>query len=52
MGFTVPSGVLGMLWMTATLHSGFIFYDEFADDAADFYKTFYNFDIDKSSITK
>ncbi|MEI3359143.1 MAG: ABC transporter substrate-binding protein [Dorea formicigenerans] len=48
----VPSGVLGMLWMTATLHPDLYSMDEFADDAADFYKTFYNFDIDKSSITK
>ncbi|MDY6064915.1 MAG: ABC transporter substrate-binding protein [Finegoldia sp.] len=48
----VPSGVLGMLWMTSTLHPDLYSKDEFANDAADFYKTFYNFDIDKSSITE
>ncbi len=47
----VPSGILGMLWMTATLHPDVYSMSEFADDAADFYKTFYNFDIDKSTIT-
>lgn len=47
----VPSGVLGMLWMTATLHPDVYTMEEFADDAADFYKTFYHFDIDKTAIT-
>lgn len=47
----VPSGILGMLWMTATLHPDVYSMDEFADDAAEFYKTFYQFDIDKSTIT-
>ena len=47
----VPSGVLGMLWMTATLHPDLYSMDEFADDAAAFYKTFYGFDMDTSSIT-
>ena len=46
----VPSGVLGMLWMTAKLHPEVYTMEEFADDAADFYKTFYGFDMDTSSI--
>ena len=46
----VPSGVLGMLWMTAKLHPKVYSMDEFAADATDFYKTFYGFDMDTSSI--
>lgn len=46
----VPSGVLGMLWMTATLHSDVYSIEEFADDAAEFYETFYGFELDKSTI--
>ena len=46
----VPSGVLGMLWMTAKLHPEVYTMDEFAADATDFYKTFYGFDMDTSSI--
>ena len=46
----VPSGVLGMLWMTAKLHPEVYSMDEFAADATDFYKTFYGFDMDTSSI--
>lgn len=46
----VPSGVLGMLWMTATLHPEVYTIDEFKTDAADFYKTFYGFDMDTSAI--
>lgn len=47
----VPSSVLGMLWLVATLHPDLYTMDEFAADAAEFYKTFYNFDIDQSQIT-
>lgn len=47
----VPSSVLGMLWLVATLHPDLYTMDEFANDAAEFYKTFYNFDIDKAQIT-
>lgn len=47
----VPSGVLGMLWMTATLHSDVYSMEEFAEDAAEFYNTFYGFELDKSTIT-
>ena len=47
----VPSGILGMLWMTATLHPDVYSMEEFADEAAEFYKTFYHFDMDKSTIT-
>ncbi|MDO5112734.1 MAG: ABC transporter substrate-binding protein, partial [Clostridia bacterium] len=47
----VPSGVLGMLWMVSTLHPDVYSMDEFTVDAADFYKTFYGFDMDASAFT-
>lgn len=47
----VPSGVLGMLWMLSTLHPDLYSMEEFADYAADFYRTFYSFEMDKSIIT-
>ena len=47
----VPSGVLGLLWMTSTLHPELYSMDTFATDAADFYKTFYGFDMDTSALT-
>lgn len=48
----VPSGVLGMLWMTATLYPEKYSMKEFAKDASNFYKTFYGFDMDTSALTK
>lgn len=47
----VPSGVLGMQWMLATLHPDVYSLDELVADATDFYKTFYGFDMDASIIT-
>ena len=47
----VPSGVLGMLWMTSTLHPSLYSMDAFAIDAADFYKTFYGFALDAAAFT-
>lgn len=46
----VPSGVLGMLWLLAILHSDLYTRDECAEYAAQFYKTFCGFDMDKSII--
>lgn len=46
----VPSGVLGVRWMLATIHSDLYSMDEMRDDAAEFYKEFYGFDVDKSLI--
>ena len=47
----VPSGVLGMLWLLATVHPDLYTKAECADYAASFYKTFYGFDMDQSIIT-
>lgn len=46
----VPSGVLGVRWMLATLHGDLYSMDEMREDAAVFYKEFYGFDINKSII--
>lgn len=46
----VPSGVLGMLWMVSTLHPEVYPLKAFAADAADFYRTFYGFDMDVSAL--
>ncbi len=47
----VPSGSLGLLWMTALLHPEVYTMEQFADDAYNFYKEFYGFDFDKSVVT-
>lgn len=46
----VPSGVLGMLWMLSTLHPELYTSEEFMEEAADFYRSFYGFEIDTSAI--
>jgi iron complex transport system substrate-binding protein len=47
----VPSGILGMLWMLNTLHPDLYSQEEFVADAADFYSTFYGFEMDSTIIT-
>lgn len=46
----VPSGVLGMLWMVSTLYPEAYSAEAFAADAADFYRTFYGFEMDTSAL--
>lgn len=46
----VPSGILGKLWLLSILHGDRYSYDEFTDDAYDFYKEFYDFEIDKETL--
>ena len=46
----VPSGVLGMLWMMSALYPEAYSAEAFAADAANFYKTFYGFDVDASAL--
>lgn len=45
-----PSGVLGTLWMLATIHPDVYSIDQMRLDAADFYRQFYDFEIDPASI--
>ncbi len=46
----VPSGVLGMLYMTAKLHPELYGIEQFRADAQEFYRTFYGFEMDASGI--
>jgi len=46
----VPSGILGMLWLSAKLYPDQYSMDEFASDASDFYSTFYGFTFDASAV--
>ena len=48
----VPSAMLGSLWMASVLHEDAYSFDQFKDDAADFYKTFYGVDIDRDLLTR
>ena len=47
----VPSGILGMLWMVSTLYPDRYSAEAFAADAADFYRTFYGFEMDASALS-
>jgi len=48
----VPSGILGAMWLTSILHEDKYSFEQFKEDAAEFYKEFYDFEINKEEITK
>jgi len=48
----VPSCVLGSMWLASIIDEEGYSFDDFKDDAASFYKEFYNVDIDKELVTK
>ena len=48
----VPSGVLGSMWLASIINEDEYSFDDFKNDAANFYKEFYNVDIDKELVTK
>lgn len=48
----IPSGILGMLWMTTVLNPETYSYEKFQNDVVEFYSNFYGFGIDKKLITK
>lgn len=48
----IPSGILGTMWLTTVLHPEEYSFEEFKDEAHDFYSRFYGVDIDKDEITK
>lgn len=48
----VPSGVLGAMWLCSAINEDKYSFDEFKKEAAQFYKDFYDVDIDKALITK
>lgn len=48
----VPSGILGTMWLTSVLNEDSYSFDNFKADVAEFYNTFYNFEVNKELITK
>ncbi|WP_343344363.1 ABC transporter substrate-binding protein [Terrisporobacter petrolearius] len=48
----VPSCVLGSMWLASIIDEEGYSFDDFKNDAASFYKEFYNVDIDKELVTK
>lgn len=48
----IPSGILGTRWLASVLHEDVYPFEEFKQDAAGFYETFYGFTLDEELITK
>ncbi len=46
----VPSSILGKMWLTSILYKDLYSNDNFAEDVAHFYRTFYDFEIDKEVL--
>lgn len=46
----VPSSILGKMWLTSILYEDKYPYDKFVDEVYDFYKKFYDFEIDKEVL--
>lgn len=48
----VPSGALGSMWLASIINEDEYSFEQFKNDASEFYKEFYNIDVDKELITK
>lgn len=48
----VPSSILGTMWLTSILNEEKYSFDTFKNDVSEFYKEFYNFNVDKNLVTK
>ena len=48
----IPSGILGVMWMTSVLNEEEYPFEQFRQDAVDYYKTFYNCEVSADLITK
>ncbi len=46
----VPSSILGKMWLTSILYKDLYSNDNFAEDVAYFYSTFYDFEIEKEVL--
>ena len=48
----VPSSILGTMWLSSILNEDKYPYDKFKDEAVEFYKEFYDIEINKEELTK
>ncbi|WP_262401093.1 ABC transporter substrate-binding protein [Yanshouia hominis] len=48
----VPGALLGSLWTASVLHSSFYDSEAFQSDVADFYRTFYDLEIDQAILAR
>lgn len=48
----IPSGILGVMWLTSVLHEDVYPFDAFQAEVAGFYRDFYGFEVDQNLITK
>lgn len=48
----VPSGILGVLWMTSILNEETYSFETFKEDVSEYYNRFYGFEMDQTLITK
>lgn len=48
----IPSGIMGTMWLTSVLNEEDYPFEQFKEDAYDFYKEFYDVEINKDDITK
>lgn len=48
----VPSGILGCMWLSSILHADSYPFDEFREEAAEFYREFYGVESDPALITR
>lgn len=48
----VPSGILGIMWLASILNEKAYPFDEFKNDVAEFYKEFYDIEINAEEIEK
>lgn len=48
----IPSGIIGTMWLTSVLHEEDYPFEQFKQDTFDFYKEFYDVEINKDEITK
>lgn len=48
----IPSGILGVLWLTSVLNADSYSFADFTGDVQDFYSTFYGVNVDAALITK
>lgn len=48
----IPSGIIGTMWLTSVLHQEVYPFDEFKEDVYEFYKEFYDIEINRDDITR